>query len=87
MNVRCPCNNLKKEWLCQEVLKAYRSSGRDPKDIPKNQFGVGILSCSIECENKANVVKSELQHRKANETKVQIVDCHYKFSISWFFIC
>ncbi|URD85055.1 hypothetical protein MUK42_28528 [Musa troglodytarum] len=69
VNVRCACNNLKKEWLCQEVLKAYRSSGRDPKDVPKNQFGVGILACSTECENKVKVVKSELQHRKANETK------------------
>ncbi|WOK93733.1 hypothetical protein Cni_G02433 [Canna indica] len=73
VNVRCACNNMKKEWPCQEVWKAYRSAGRDPKDIPKNQFGVGVLACSIECANKVKALESELRLRKNNVTKKEPV--------------
>lgn len=64
VTVRCACQNLKKEWICQDVQAAYCNSGRDPKDISKNQIGVGLLSCSSECTRKLKVVDSELQLRK-----------------------
>ncbi|KAI3939092.1 hypothetical protein MKX01_001960 [Papaver californicum] len=54
VNVRCRCQNLKKEWLCQDVQAAYITSGCDPKDISKSQFGIGL-----------KVVDSGLQLRKS----------------------
>ncbi|KAL9275955.1 NF-X1-type zinc finger protein NFXL2-like protein [Drosera capensis] len=62
--VRCVCHNLKKEWLCQDVQTAYSKSGHDPKDMPKNQFGTGLLPCSSDCKSKVPVVESDLQLRK-----------------------
>ncbi|KAH7677878.1 NF-X1-type zinc finger protein NFXL1 protein [Dioscorea alata] len=66
VTIRCACNNLKKEWVCQDVLKAYRNSGRDPKDITKNQFGNGLLTCNADCASKLKVAaaKTELHLRK-----------------------
>lgn len=71
VNVRCSCNTLKQEWICQDVLKEYRRSGRDPKEVPKNQFGVGLLACGGDCIKKIKVKNSELHHRKSLENKVQ----------------
>lgn len=64
VTVRCGCHNLKNSWLCHEVQTGYRKSGRDPKDIPKNQFGNGLLSCDSSCKSKAQAVESELLQRK-----------------------
>lgn len=61
---------MKREWLCQDVVKAYRNAGRDPKDVSKTQFGVGLLPCGVDCKRKVKVVDSELHLRKANEIKV-----------------
>lgn len=72
--VRCMCHNLKKEWLCQAVLTAYLNSGRDPKEIVKTQFGVGLLSCNDDCARKVKVVESELQLRKSIVTQNKVVD-------------
>ncbi|KAK9168132.1 hypothetical protein Syun_000272 [Stephania yunnanensis] len=71
VNVRCECQSLKKEWLCQDVQAAYRNTGRDPKDISKIQFGIGLLPCISSCSKKPKVADSELQLRKtkAFETK------------------
>ncbi|KAL5710254.1 hypothetical protein ACHQM5_020843 [Ranunculus cassubicifolius] len=65
VNVRCACQTVKKEWLCQDVQVAYQKTGRDPKDFSKSQFGVGILPCGPECTKKLKDVHSELQLRKA----------------------
>lgn len=70
VNVRCACNNLKKEWICQDVLKEYRQSGRDPKQIPKNQYAVGLLACGEDCVKKVKAADSELHLRKIQEIKV-----------------
>ncbi|KAJ0046280.1 hypothetical protein Pint_06519 [Pistacia integerrima] len=64
INVRCACQTLKKEWQCQDVQAAYRNTGCDPKDISKNQFGVGLLPCNSDCKRKVQVVDSMLQSRK-----------------------
>lgn len=72
MNARCACNTLKKEWLCRDVQKAYSNAGRDPKDISKNHFGVGVLPCGTICANKIKGVESDLHIRKTNEIKVQL---------------
>lgn len=72
VTVRCACQILKKEWICQDVQAAYCNSGRDPKDISKNQFGVGLLSCSSECTRKLKVVDSELQLRKPKVLEVSL---------------
>lgn len=68
--MRCGCHNLKKEWLCQDVLTAYRKAGRDPKDIIKSQFGVGLLPCNEDCKSKVKIVESEMQLRKTKVTEV-----------------
>lgn len=70
VNVRCACNTLKKEWICQDVLKEYRRSGRDPKEVSKGQFGVGLLACGGDCTKKVKVSDSELHLRKSQEIKV-----------------
>ncbi|KAH6827295.1 NF-X1-type zinc finger protein NFXL2 [Perilla frutescens var. hirtella] len=64
VTVRCGCQTLKKEWLCQDVQAAYCSSGCDPKDIPKNQFGVGLLPCDSDCKSKVKVPDAELHLRQ-----------------------
>ncbi|XP_044462709.1 NF-X1-type zinc finger protein NFXL2 [Mangifera indica] len=64
ITVRCGCQTLKKEWQCQDVQAAYRNTGCDPKDISKNQFGVGLLPCNSGCKSKLQVVDSVLQSRK-----------------------
>ncbi|GJN05733.1 hypothetical protein PR202_ga23394 [Eleusine coracana subsp. coracana] len=71
VNVRCSCNTLKQEWICQDVLKEYRKSGRDPKEVPKNQYGVGLLACGENCIKKIKATDSELHLRKSLENKVQ----------------
>uniref|UniRef100_A0A453ECH8 NF-X1-type domain-containing protein n=1 Tax=Aegilops tauschii subsp. strangulata TaxID=200361 RepID=A0A453ECH8_AEGTS len=68
VNVRCACNTLKKEWVCQDVLKEYRRSGRDPK-VAKGQFGVGLIACGGDCVKKVNVPAAELHQRKVQENK------------------
>ncbi|KAF5192665.1 Nf-x1-type zinc finger protein nfxl1 [Thalictrum thalictroides] len=65
VNVRCSCQNLKKEWICQEAQAAYRNSGRDPQDFSKTQFGIGLLPCDSECTRKLKLADSELQLRKS----------------------
>ncbi|EEE53908.1 hypothetical protein OsJ_00458 [Oryza sativa Japonica Group] len=74
VNVRCACNNLKKEWICQDVLKEYRQSGRDPKQIPKNQYAVGLLACGEDCVKKVKAADSELHLRKIQEIKTPAVE-------------
>lgn len=69
VNVRCACNTLKKEWVCQDVLKEYRRSGRDPKEVPKGQFGGGLLLCGEDCVKKVKVSSTELHLRKVQEVK------------------
>ncbi|KAK9700013.1 hypothetical protein RND81_08G211100 [Saponaria officinalis] len=71
VTVRCGCYNLKKEWQCRDVQLAYRNSGRDSKEIPKTQFGLGLLPCDSSCKSKAQAIESELQLRKpkASEKK------------------
>lgn len=74
VNVRCACNTLKKEWICQDVLKEYRRSGRDPKEVSKGQFGVGLLACGGDCTKKVKVSDSELHLRKSQEIKIPAVE-------------
>lgn len=74
VNVRCACNTLKKEWICQDVLKEYRQSGRDPKQIPKNQYAVGLLACGEDCVKKVKAADSELHLRKIQEIKTPAVE-------------
>ncbi|XVE52495.1 hypothetical protein DITRI_Ditri02bG0126600 [Diplodiscus trichospermus] len=64
VTVRCKCQTLKKEWICQDVQSAYRDTGYDPKDISKNQFGLGLLPCNSDCKSKVQEVDSALQLRK-----------------------
>ncbi|KAE8724350.1 NF-X1-type zinc finger protein NFXL2 [Hibiscus syriacus] len=64
VTVRCKCQTLKKEWICQDVQAAYRDIGHDPKDKPKNQFGLGLLPCNSDCKRKVQEVESALQLRK-----------------------
>lgn len=71
VSVRCACQTLKKEWLCQDVQAAYRNACRDPKDISKSQFGVGLLPCGVDCKNKVKMVESELQFRKPKEPEIK----------------
>uniref|UniRef100_A0A0D9UX14 RING-type domain-containing protein n=1 Tax=Leersia perrieri TaxID=77586 RepID=A0A0D9UX14_9ORYZ len=74
VNVRCACNTLKKEWICQDVLKEYRRSGCDPKQIPKNQYGIGLLACGEDCMKKVRAAESELHLRKTQEIKSSVVE-------------
>ncbi|XP_057979684.1 NF-X1-type zinc finger protein NFXL2 [Malania oleifera] len=71
VTVRCGCQTLKKEWVCQDVQMACRNAGSDPKDISKNHFGLGLLPCNSNCKSKVKTVDSELQFRKSKvlETK------------------
>ncbi|XP_021769188.1 NF-X1-type zinc finger protein NFXL2-like [Chenopodium quinoa] len=72
VTVRCGCHNLKKEWLCRDVQTSYRNSGRDLKDIPKTQYGYGLLSCDSSCKSKAQAAESELLQRKAKAPEKEI---------------
>ncbi|GAB4831946.1 NF-X1-type zinc finger protein nfxl2 [Ancistrocladus abbreviatus] len=74
VTVCCGCHCLKKVWLCQDVQAAYRKSGSDPKDVPKSQFGVGLLPCNSDCKTKLRVVESELQLRRANVQEMKEPD-------------
>nr|CAB3476177.1 unnamed protein product [Digitaria exilis] len=74
VNVRCACNTLKQEWICQDVLKEYRNSGRDPKEVSKSQFGAGLLACDDNCKKKLKAPDSELHLRKTQENKSPIVE-------------
>ncbi|GAU36992.1 hypothetical protein TSUD_150280 [Trifolium subterraneum] len=74
VTVRCKCQTLKKEWLCQDVQAAHNRAGSHPSDIPKNQFGVGLIPCNSDCKSKVQVVESELQLRKSRVTEVKEPD-------------
>ncbi|GJN37415.1 hypothetical protein PR202_gb26368 [Eleusine coracana subsp. coracana] len=87
VNVRCSCNTLKQEWICQDVLKEYRKSGRDPKEVPKNQFGVGLLACGENCIKKMKATDSELHLRKSLENKVQDITIMALFFVRVPFSC
>ncbi|GER50962.1 NF-X1-type zinc finger protein NFXL1 [Striga asiatica] len=60
--VRCGCQTLKKEWICRDVQAAYRDSGCDSKDIPKNQYGLGLLPCDNECKSKKKALEEAQLH-------------------------
>jgi len=68
--VRCKCLTLKKEWVCQDVQAAHRATGSDPKEVPKNQFGVGLLPCDSNCKSKLQVAESVLTQRNVKEIEV-----------------
>lgn len=68
--VRCKCQTLKKEWFCLDVQAAHRNAGSDPRDIPKNQYGIGLLPCNSACKSKVQVVDSELHSRKSKVMEV-----------------
>ncbi|BAT86437.1 NF-X1-type zinc finger protein [Vigna angularis] len=74
VTVRCKCQTLKKEWVCQDVQAAYHLMGCHPRDTPKNQFGIGLIPCNSDCKSKVQVVESELQLRKSRVTEVQDQD-------------
>ncbi|KAH7853800.1 hypothetical protein Vadar_006754 [Vaccinium darrowii] len=65
VTVRCGCQTLKKEWLCQDVQAAYRGAGSDPKDVYKSQYGLGLLPCNSGCRSKVQVTVADLQQRKS----------------------
>ena len=71
VTVRCKCQTLKKEWICQDVQAAYRDTGYDPKDISKNQFGLGLLPCNSDCKSKIQEVDSALQLHKPKVLEVR----------------
>lgn len=64
VTVRCSCQSLKKEWVCQDVQAAYHKGGSDPKDVAKHYFGAGLIPCSSDCKNKVKAVEVELHLRK-----------------------
>ncbi|XP_010543727.1 PREDICTED: NF-X1-type zinc finger protein NFXL2 isoform X2 [Tarenaya hassleriana] len=65
--VRCKCQTVKKELFCQDVQAMYRDKGSDPKDIPKNRFGIGVLPCNADCMSKIRAAEATLQQRKPKE--------------------
>ncbi|GKD91457.1 hypothetical protein Tco_1366964, partial [Tanacetum coccineum] len=69
--VRCGCQTLKKDWPCHQVQAAYHSSGRDPKDITNNKFGLGILECNSDCKSKIKVDDLELHLQKPKAPEVR----------------
>lgn len=48
----------------------YCNDDRDPKEIPKTQFGLGLLPCNADCKNKVPPADSELQFRKSKVPEV-----------------
>lgn len=75
VTVRCGCQTLKKEWLCKDVQMAYCNDDRDPKEIPRTQFGSGLLPCNSECKNKVSPADSELQFPKFKVPEVITFTC------------
>ncbi|KAK8940147.1 NF-X1-type zinc finger protein NFXL2 [Platanthera guangdongensis] len=69
VTVRCACNRLKKEWVCQDVQNLYRNTGQDPKDIVKGIFGVGLIPCNADCTSKIRAIDAEFQIRKVQGPK------------------
>ncbi|WCJ19874.1 NF-X1-type zinc finger protein NFXL2 [Euphorbia peplus] len=67
VTARCQCQTLKKEWQCRDVQAAYCGAGREPKDVSKSQFGIGLLPCNSTCKSKVVVVDQELHQRKAKD--------------------
>lgn len=65
---------MKKELVCKDVQAAYRSNGTDPKDVSRNQYGLGILPCNSDCRSKVKAAEGELQHRKLKAPEVNA--CH-----------
>lgn len=80
--VRCKCLTLKKEWLCKDVQAAHRAAGSDPKDVQKNQFGVGLLPCDSNCKSKLQMAESVLQQRNVKEIEVKAETIKIKISLS-----
>ncbi|KAJ3694945.1 hypothetical protein LUZ60_000322 [Juncus effusus] len=74
VTVRCACSTLKKEWICQDVLKVYRNSGRDLKEITRSQFGLGLIPCGTNCKKEIKEVDSELHLRKTHESKSESLE-------------
>lgn len=56
--------------MCHDVQAAYRNSGSDPKDVPKNQYGVGLIPCDDNCKSKVKVPDAELHFRQAKPREV-----------------
>ncbi|KAL6128102.1 hypothetical protein ACLB2K_071458 [Fragaria x ananassa] len=74
VTVRCGCQTLKREWLCYDVQAACHNAGTDPKDITKNQFGLGLLPCDSNCKSKQKIVDSELHSRRPKVVEVKEPD-------------
>ncbi|XP_042480948.1 NF-X1-type zinc finger protein NFXL2 isoform X2 [Macadamia integrifolia] len=74
VTVRCACQTLKKEWLCEDLQAVYRKKGLDPSDIPKSRFGLGLLPCNSECTSKLKAIEPELQIRKTRVSEVKEVN-------------
>ena len=83
VTVRCKCQTLKKEWICQDVQAAYCDTGYDPKDISKNQFGLGLLPCNSDCKSKIQEVDSALQLLKPKVLEVR----SFKIELALFNSC
>lgn len=90
VTVRCGCQTLKKEWSCQDVQAAYRNASSDPKEIPKNQYALGLLPCKSECKSKAKVADTGLHLRKSKALEVIslgiTLSLFVQFKFSVFFI-
>lgn len=84
VTVRCGCQTLKKEWLCQDVQAAYRGAGSDPKDVYKSQYGLGLLPCNSGCRSKVQVTVADLQQRKSPVSEV--IHVYLRFVFSFFLI-
>lgn len=84
VTVRCGCQSLKKEWLCHNVQAAYRDAGSDPKDVSKNQFGLGLIPCNSDCKSKQKVNDSELQLRRPKSVEVRSWNSN---RLLWFETC
>ncbi|GJW81117.1 hypothetical protein Tco_0145092 [Tanacetum coccineum] len=72
--VRCGCQTLKKDWPCHQVQAAYHNSGRDLKDLTKNQFGLGLLECNSDCKSKIKKKELDVENsvRKCNRRKDKV---------------
>lgn len=46
VSVRCPCQRLKKDWICSDVQAACINL---KLQSPRGQLGVGLLACDEEC--------------------------------------
>lgn len=53
---------------------AYCNDNRDPKEIPKTQYGLGLLPCNSDCRNKVTPhADSQLQFRKSKVPEVSTI--------------